>query len=415
MIWLSSAILLLGIGGAHLHCFTPSAHVPPLDKNANLSGIVGFGLDLYKQLTLEKPSENFIFSPYSIWAALVMVYFGAAGNTQAQLARGLRLVDKPSAHQLWKGLELLYRQENNAKMSLDVASRAYFDESFALLPCVLTVFPDELRIVNFNNAKTAAGAINDFVRQKTRGLIPSIVQEDLVRSASMVLVNAVYFKGLWEKEFKKPSTQKRDFSVAPGNTVSVDMMSQVADFNYGESSQLGSRILELPYAGRHLSMILLLPNTNGNEASSLARLVRRLSSAALRDALSAGKLESLNVDVLLPKFKFHGELSKNLVNALKKMGIIDVFDENQADLSQFSSKKKLAVTDIIHKAYVDVNEEGTEAAAATAAVLVYKSLQEPPKPVKFHCDRPFVFLIYNRVTNNILFIGDVKNPRNLQS
>ncbi|XP_066945267.1 uncharacterized protein [Macrobrachium rosenbergii] len=416
MIWLKSLMLLLGIGGAHLQCFTPDANVPPLDKNADLSGIVDFGLSLYKQLTLEEPSENFIFSPYNIWAALVMVYFGAAGNTQAQLAAGLHVADKPSAHRLSKGLEILYKQQNNGNISLDVASRAYFNESFALLPCVLTLFPDELSILNFNNAKTAAGAINAFVKQKTRGLIPSIVTEDHVHSASMVLVNAVYFKGFWKREFTKSSTQKRDFSVAPSNTVSVDMMSQVADFSYGESSQLGARVLELPYAGSNLSMILLLPNANGNGARSLASVVKKLSSAVLRDAISAGKLQSRSVDVLLPKFKFRGELSENLVTALKKMGIVDIFDGSRADLSQFSSKNKLAVSDIIHKAYVDVNEEGTEAAAATALFIVPDiALMKPPKPVEFHCNKPFVFMVFDRLTNNVLFIGDIKNPRHLQS
>ncbi|XP_066944914.1 leukocyte elastase inhibitor-like [Macrobrachium rosenbergii] len=157
------------------------------------------------------------------------------------------------------------------------------------------------------------------------------------------------------------------------------MMSQVADFNYGESSQLGARVLELPYAGSNLSMILLLPNANGNGARSLASVVKKLSSAVLRDAISAGKLQSRSVDVLLPKFKFRGELSENLVTALKQMGIVDIFDGNRADLSQFSSEDKLAVSDIIHKAYVDVNEEGTEAAAATALFIVPDIFKETSK------------------------------------
>ncbi|XP_066945269.1 uncharacterized protein [Macrobrachium rosenbergii] len=415
MIWLKSAILLLGIGGAHLQCFTPDANVPPLDKNADLSGVADFGFTLYKQLTLEKPSENFFFSPYSIWAALVMVYFGAAGNTQAQLAAGLRLKDKPSAHRLSKGLEILYEQQNNANVSLDVANRVYVNDSLALLPCVQTVFPDELRVLNFLDAKNAAGAMNAFVNKTTRGLISSIVEEDIVYTASMILINAVYFKGFWKQEFKKSNTNKKDFFVAPSNKISVDMMSQISDFNYGESRELGARVLELPYAESNLSMILLLPNSNGNGGSSLASVVKGLSSTALREAISPGKLQSHRVDLLLPKFKFRAKLADNLVEALKTMGIVDMFDENLADLSQFSSKNKLAVSDIIHKAYVDVNEEGTEATAATAVVISIISAAPPPPIVQFHCDRPFVFMIYDRLTNNVLFMGDIKNPANFQS
>lgn len=413
MIWLKSAILLLGIGGAHLQCFTPDANVPPLDKNADLSGVADFGLSLYKQLTLQKPSENFFFSPYSIWAALVMVYFGAAGNTQAQLEEGLHLKDKPSAHRLSKGLEILYKQQNNANISLDVANRAYFNESFALLPCVQTVFPDELRVLNFYDAKNAAGAMNAFVNKTTRGLISSIVTEQIVRSASMVLINAVYFKGFWKEEFKKSNTQKKDFFVTPSNKISVDMMSQVSNFKYGESRELGARVLELPYAGSNLSMILLLPNANGTGGSSLASVVKGLSSTALREAISPAKLHSRRVDVQLPKFKFRAGLADELVEALKKMGIVDLFDGNRADMSQFSSKDKLAVSDIIHKAYVDVNEEGTEAAAVTAVIgFTTTSVGHPPQIVQFHCDRPFVFMIYDRLTNNVLFMGDIKNPAN---
>ncbi|XP_066945268.1 LOW QUALITY PROTEIN: leukocyte elastase inhibitor-like [Macrobrachium rosenbergii] len=328
MIWLKSAILLLGIGGAHLQCFTPDANVPPLDKNADLSGVADFGFTLYKQLTLEKPSENFFFPPYSIWAALVMVYFGAAGNTQAQLEEGLRLKDKPSAHRLSKGLEILYKQQNNANISLDVANRAYFNESFTLLPCVQTVFPDELRVLNFYDAKNAAGAMNAFVKETTRGLISNIVTEDMVAEANMVLINAVYFKGFWKQEFKKSNTNKKDFFVAPSNKISIDMMSQVSDFKYGESRQLGARVLELPYAGSNLAMILLLPSSNGNGGSSLANVVKELSSAALREAISPGKLQSRRVDLLLPKFKFRAGLADDLVKTLKTMGIVDIFDGN---------------------------------------------------------------------------------------
>ncbi|XP_064083429.1 leukocyte elastase inhibitor A-like [Macrobrachium nipponense] len=413
MIWLKSLMLLLGIGGAHLQCFTPSGNVPALGSNANLSGIVDFGLGLYKQLTLERPSENFISSPYSIWAALVVVYFGAAGNTQAQLAKVLQVADKPSANRLWKGLEHLYKQEYSTTISVDVANRAYINESFTLLPCVQTAFPDELRTLNFYDTKKAAAVMNDFVSQKTRGFIPNIVTEDLIRSANVVLVNAIHFRGLWKKAFKRPSTQRRDFSVAPSNTVSVDMMSQVEDFNYGESGELDARVLEMPYAGSSLSMILLLPNANGKGSSPLANLVRRLSSAALRDAISTSRLKSRPVDVLLPKIKFRGELSKNLVDAIKKMGIKDIFNEIRADLSQFSSKSKLVVTDIIHKAHLDIDEEGTEPVAA--AKRNPEANRNRSAPVQFHCDRPFAFVICDRKTNNILFIGDVKDPGSLQS
>ncbi|XP_064083292.1 leukocyte elastase inhibitor-like [Macrobrachium nipponense] len=414
MLWLKSAILLLGIGGAHLQCFTPNANIPPLDKNADLSGIADFGLTLYKHLAPEKTSENFFFSPYSIWAALVMVYFGAAGNTQAQLAAALHLKDKPSAHHLWKGLEILYNQQNKAnKSQIGVANRAYFNESFALLPCVHTVFPDELRVLNFYDATNAAEAMNAFVNKTTRGLISSIVTEDMILAASVVLINTVYFKGFWKQEFKNSSTHKKDFFITPTNKISIDMMSQVSDFKYGESSQLGARVLELPYAESNLSMILLLPTANESGGSSLASVIQGLSSAALRDALSPGKLQTRSVDLLLPKFKFRAELAHDLVKALEKMGIVDLFHGNRADISQFSSRDELAVSHIIHKAYVDVNEEGTEAAAATVIFLESAIILEPP--VEFHCDRPFVFTIYDRMTNNILFIGDIKNPGNLQT
>ncbi|XP_068212755.1 leukocyte elastase inhibitor-like [Palaemon carinicauda] len=414
MLWLKTSIVLFSVGGAHLQCFTPDAHIPPLGESADLKGVADFGFDLYGRLTLEKSTENFFFSPYSIWAALVMVYFGAAGNTQAQLEAALRLSDKASAHRLAKGLEILYKQQSSANLTLDVANRAYFNQSFALLPCVHTVFPDELRVLNFYDAKNAAGAMNSFVSQATRGLINNIVDESQIREASMVLINAVYFKGFWKNEFKKSLTKKEDFFVSPTESVAVDMMSQTNSFKYGESAQLGARVLELPYAASNLSMLLLLPNSAGNGEPSLADLVRKLSSTALQDAISPRNMRSQRVHVRLPKFIFRAGLSNDLKQALQNLGIRDVFTR-QSDLSQFSSQDRLLVTDIIHKAYVDVNEEGTEAAAVTAVIgFTITSVGGAPRIIDFYCDRPFVFIIYDRQTDNVLFVGDIKNPSKFQ-
>ncbi|XP_064083432.1 leukocyte elastase inhibitor-like [Macrobrachium nipponense] len=410
--WVTSLLLLAAVRVARPQCLTPEDDFKGATYSTDLSHITNFGLDLYKRLSPATSSQNFFFSPYSIWNALTLAYFASGGNTQRELEATLKVSNKVSTVKLWKELELFYdgRQRNNSLYTFSLANRAYIDQRLTLRSCVQKILTNETRINDFTDKPRSARLINSFVNEVTRGLIPEIVTEKDLDRILMVIVNAAYFKGTWETQFDPANTRPRDFFVSQGQSAPLAMMSQFGRFRYGESPTLGARLLELPYDGDDISMILLLPQTRLPFGDRFVNMVNNLNSATLREAIHPNNMAPTRVDVLLPKFRFNLELREELKRALQGMGIVDLFDKDRADLSVFTNTKGLYVDKIIHKAFVEVNEEGTEAAAATALLVPVRSFSSN-QPVVFHCNEPFVFLIYDKKTNNVLFLGAIKNPR----
>ena len=251
--------------------------------------------------------------------------------------------------------------------------------------------------IDFAGATEASRlTINRWVEQKTADKIKDLLaQGSLSKLTRLVLTNAIYFKGDWATKFKPELTKPMPFNLSTDQTVDVPMMRQTGDFLFSENEDV--KVLELPYVGKDLSMVLLLPKTN------MAEMDAKLDAARLAEW--TGQVTEREVDIYLPKFKF--ETKYELQDLLSGMGMVDAFALPPADFSGISGQKDLYITKVIHQAIIEVNEEGSEAAAATAVIMGVKAVLH--KPV-FKADQPFLFLIRHNETGSILFMGRVNNP-----
>ncbi|KAK3863545.1 hypothetical protein Pcinc_030695 [Petrolisthes cinctipes] len=396
------------IGISHTQCLTENDSLD-IPSSKDLSPISDFALELFKDIfPYNSTTSNFFFSPYSIWSALTLAYFGSGGNTQTELEDVLRLEGKVATLKLWRTLEFLYqvRQNNRSDYTFNVANRAYFDQSVTLRPCVSEILTSELRTLDFNDASNAAAEINQFVSNTTKGRIPTLVTPAQVSRVRMVLANAAYFKGTWLYQFKKSQTEKGLFYMSIEDYTFVDMMRQKGNFRHGVSEELGCHILELPYTGDAVSMFILLPPFITGE-HGFNSMVSRLNGSLLHDSFE--KMWRTQVEVVFPKFKMEQLLENELIESLSRLGINDLFNQGAANLTTFSDYGGLNVGRSVHKAALEVSEEGTEAAAATA--LISFRIARPAAPEKFECNHPFLFVIYDNEAKNILFMGAYKNPK----
>jgi len=369
------------------------------------TGANRFALDFYGQVRTRE--GNLFCSPYSVSTALAMTYAGARGRTAGQMADVLHLPDDRAA--VRDGYRRLTDKVNEAGRTeddcrIEVANALWGQQGYEFLAEFLDVLKEyydaDLMQVDFARAAEAARErINDWVEEATNGKIEDLIARGVLDSLTrLVLTNAIYFKGLWQSQFDEAQTEDAPFHTAPGESVQVPMMHQREGFGYAESSDC--RLLEMPYVGETLSMVVALPP----EGTSLAELEERLTAERFTDWLHA--IRPHEVDVFLPRFKL--ESTFNLARDLAAMGMKDAFAGGRADFSGMNGKKDLYISDVIHKAYVEVNEEGTEAAAATAVVMRLAAMPEPP-PL-FRADRPFLFLIRHRPSGAILFLGRVVDP-----
>jgi len=382
---------------------------PP--PSSDLTGITEFGLDLFKELYDHTTPSNFFFSPYSVWNALILAYLGSRGDTEAQLSKALYVPDKVSTLNNWRKLEFLYEMRgiNNTDYTFNLANRAYFDNTVQLENCMESILSNEIQKLDFTDTAGAANTINSWVSDVTKTRIKELVNADALANANMVLTNAAFFKGTWFSQFKPSATTKKLFYRTREHYTFVDMMVQKGNFRHGVSEELGAHILELPYTGDAMSMFILLPPFISGEQGFNA-MVQSLNSTTLRDAMD--HMWRIQVQVEIPKFKMEEQIGDELILGLSNMGINDLFDATKANLTGFSASGGLAVGASMHKAFVEVNEEGTEAAAATAFISFRSS--RPDSPAEFKCNHPFIFFIHDNLTKNILFIGAYKNPKDLQ-
>jgi serpin B len=389
---------------------------PPEDGTAMdtiTEGNTAFAVDLYQQLKAEE--GNLFFSPYSLSTALAMVYGGAKGQTAGQMAQTLHFDPNDDAFHEHYGrlIEQLNEQGEKENYKLLVANALWGQKDFGFLDPYLNLtkhnYGARLELVDYvNAAEEARQTINAWVEDKTEEKIKDLIPAGaLDRTTRLVLTNAIYFKGDWAEPFDKTETKPAPFYISPEKTVQAPLMHRKADFKYGEAASFryaqGVRvqILEMPYHGDELSMAVLLP-----EKGYLRHLEEDLTAETLKGWTS--NLKTKEVDVFLPKFKMTSQFVLN--DTLGRMGMAEAFTP-AADFSGMTGQKDLFISQVVHKAYVDVNEEGTEAAAATGVMMKLSSMPGPrPEPIIFRADRPFLFLIKDNKTGAILFMGRVANP-----
>ena len=363
-----------------------------------------FALDLYNQLKMT--DGNLFFSPFSIFTALAMTWAGARENTAVQMAETLHFTEKPA--QFHRAIGDLISQLNAVQKETDVelsianaiwAQKGYqfLDEFFRM---VQQSYQADLKQVDFSSAdESARQAINAWVGQQTnekiKDLLPPKVLNALTR---LVLVNAIYFKGFWDNQFKSRDTREMEFWLLTEVAVKVPMMHQEHQFGYWENDWL--QIMEMPYKEESLSLIVLLPK----EKTGITDLEQKLNFENMMAWQS--RLRKRKVIVFFPKFKIESQFS--LGQTLALMGMPDAFDPELADFSAMVGQKELYISAVIHKAFLEVNEEGSEAAAATGVVVGVTSIA--PSPPIFKADHPFVFFIRDNKSNSILFLGRVLNP-----
>ncbi len=389
----------------------PSAASADLAALGN--GNRAFAFDLYR--TLRSQDGNLFYSPHSISQALAMTYAGARGQTASQMADTLRFsLTQDRLHPAFNALDLDLASRGKDSQGkdgegfrLNIVNAVWGQEDYEFLEPFLDVLAESygagVRPADFIAApEESRVAINDWVAESTEDRIKDLIPPDVINSLTrMVLTNAIYFNAVWSYPFDEANTRERPFHPLDGGSVDVPMMRTSEGFGYASGD--GYQAVDLPYDGHELSMTVLLPDSGrfGEFEDSL--------DAALVDRVIAD-LEGAYVTLELPKFKFESQF--RLAETLKAMGMSNAFDRSTSDFSGMDGKSCIAgdaeclyIRDVIHKAFVSVDEKGTEAAAATAVVEQLESA--PMNPVSVTVDRPFIFLIRDLETGAVLFVGRV--------
>jgi len=361
-----------------------------------------FGFDLFQRIVDSNQGKNVFLSPYSISSALAMTYAGARGKTAQEMADTLRYGDASDViHTSFQTLAEDLQKAGQKGCRLYVANALWGQQDYSFqkefLGLVDRYYDGGFNTVDYIGATAKARKrINQWIMQHTAEKIKELIARgDIDVDTRVVLTNAIYFKGGWAQRFIEQKTRKSTFWLESGKAVDVPMMANSGEYAYAEPEDT-LQVLELPYEGEALSMVVLLPR------KGLRALECDLTTETLAGWLSA--MHQMEIELFLPKFKFQSKFY--LKETLKTMGMHDAFDE-RADFSAMTGRKDLYIGKVIHQADIEVNEEGTEAAAATAVVMQRKSA---PQRVVFRADHPFIFLIRHKPTGTILFMGKVMNP-----
>jgi serpin B len=402
----------------HLRRFFLLVFLLPFMASAQIKSTVdantAFALDLYQ--TLKAQPGNLFISPYSISTALAMTYAGARGQTATEMASVLHF--NPDQTNLPASFAELAARMNQVQHRNDItlltANSLWCQKDYQFKETYLNLvhqfYNAEAREVDFiHSAPAAAKEINTWVEQQTKGRIQNAVQPDQINDMTrLVLCNAIYFKGKWQYQFKMSDTAPADFHITTNETVTVPMMRQEGHFKLVRNQDDSVEMLELPYSGNDLSMIILLPEFRwhppGVENPGLSDLEQKLNADNLRRWLAEldrhGARETL---VKLPRFTTSQSL--DLVEQLRSLGMKSAFDDQTANFSGMDGSNNLFISDVIHKAFVQVDESGTEAAATSVVIL--KTLSAPEL---FRADHPFIFLIRENGSGSILFMGRIVDP-----
>jgi serpin B len=386
-------------------------NVSQSDLTALVDGNNTFAIHLYE--SLHSQNGNLVFSPYSISLALAMTYAGARNQTESQMAQTMQFnLPQTQLHPAFNSLDLELASEGKAQpggngqpMQLNIANAVWAEQTYAFQQAYLDLIAQDygagIQLADFiKNYEPARKTINDWVSQQTKNKINDLLAPGSVDAMTrMVLVNAIYFKADWEVPFDKNHTVDSDFTLLDGSQSKVNMMNN-GQLNLPYIQGDGYQAVELPYQGNSAAMDIILPET-GNFQN-------------FESALDAGKLigifnsmQSTPIALGLPKFTFTTDFS--LHDQLQTLGMTDAFDPNKADFSGMTGNHDLYIGNVIHKAFVAVDEKGTEAAAATAVIMQTMSAPAQQK-VHLVVDHPFIFVIRDLKSGQILFIGRVLNP-----
>ncbi len=381
-----------------------------MDEGRIVKANNAFSVDLYAQL--KEPEKNLFFSPFSIFIAISMVYVGARGLTETQIKETLHISqDQRDFHMEFKKLlRILYSERAS---ELNIANLLCIEKGYELLERFLFIVDDNFKgaiwELDFKSEVETCAKINAWVAEQTKGKIKNII-EAIEENMGLILVNAIYFKGTWDNPFKEKNTRDEPFTLLSGEEVIVPMMHQTDNFRFIEEESF--QVLEMPYKGirvfgviERISMIIFLPKKNVSieefeNVLTIEQIVNHISSLQ--------KLSERKIKITFPQFKI--ETRYQLSKALYDLGIVDAFSDS-SDFSGIAKDPPKRISKFIHKAFVDVNERGTEAAAVTAVTMLGASLGPKQEPPEFRADHPFLFLLIDSQTGAILFIGRVMNPQ----
>jgi serpin B len=385
-----------------------SPNVASEDSQALVAGNNAFALDIYQ--TLSAQDGNLILSPFSMSLALAMTYTGARGETESQMADTLHF-DLPQGqlHPAFNALDQDLASRGEAKsdeqepLQLNIANAVWAEQTYPFLQDFLDLIASNygagIRLADFiNQYESVRKEINDWVYDQTQEKIKDLLPQGVLSADTrMVLVNAIYFKADWLSQFDANDTYDLPFHLLDGTDITVKMMNQGTSMPYYQGD--GYQAVELPYAGDTAAMDIFVPDEGNFEAFESS-----LNSDLFNESINGLKPASMMLS--LPKFTFESQF--NLSDTLKSMGVVDAFDPDQADFSGMTAQNDLFISNVIHKAFVAVDEEGTEAAAATAVIM--DTTSAPMFEVTLTIDRPFIFIIRDKLSGQILFVGRVLNP-----
>ena len=386
-----------------------SPDVSETDLATLVEGNSAFAFDLYQALREE--DGNLFYSPHSISLALAMTYAGARGETEQQMADTLNFIlSQDYLHPAFNSLDLELGSrgegaegKDDEGFRLNIVNAIWGQKDYEFLPDFLDLLAENygagLRVLDFISAPEESRiTINDWVSDQTEGRIENLIPPGLINAMTrLVLTNAIYFNAAWQYPFPEDVTEDSPFYLLDGGEVTVPMMRQAESFGYAEGD--GYQAVELLYDGGELSMVILLPQAGHFETFEGSLDAQQVSEII-------GSLDKRQVTLAMPKFEFESEFS--LGETLAAMGMPVAFSAGDADFSGMTGNRDLFIADVVHKAFVSVDEAGTEAAAATAVVMELTAV--PGEPVEVTIDRPFIFLIRDIETGAILFVGRVVNP-----
>jgi serine protease inhibitor len=399
--------LLIGMTGALLSLFFPmstfATTANPSPSQVVVQGNTEFALDLYAQLKGGK--GNLIFSPYSISTAMAMIYAGGRGNTESQIAETMHFtLPQKALHTAFSELQDdLNRVQKPGSIQVLIANAIWPHKAYpfkkVFLGLLETHYRASITAVDYiDHLEEARQSINRWVENQTMDKIKELIKPGILNTLTrMVLTNAIYFKGNWGSQFNKESTKPMPFQVTPTQSLMIPMMYQRQEFGYHADEKI--QVLEMGYEGNRLSMLVLLPV----QKDGIAGLEENLNALQLQQW--TGQIQKQKVETWFPKFKITSSLGLN--EPLMALGTIDAFG-NKADFSGMDGTRELFLSTVLHKAFVEVNEKGTEAAAATGGVI---SVTSAPILPQFRADHPFLFFIRDNASKSILFVGRVVQPK----
>lgn len=375
---------------------------------------------LFKKFESKRIEKNIFISPSSIYHTLLLAYFGARGLTQKQLEVGLGLTDlaKPDVLKAYM-MDRVYQavRENTPGLGYDFrqANKLYFDETLDLNKCLKMALNTQIEPTDFSkDPEGSRVAMNSWVEDITKGNIKDLVPEGYVDTSTKAgIVNAAYFKGQWSSQFKPEDTKPGNFYITKDSIRVVEFMNQKGSFNYYTSEELQAHVVELPYIGDHVSMVIILPPWLDD---GLQQTVKRLTPDTLHGVMqeiNSGFFKMDTLDIKIPKFSVSGDLE--LVEPLSELGMGSVFGPSSnltgfldLDLTPQLEQNQVKLNGAVHKSVIEVNEEGSVAAAATA-LLGFRSAR-PLFHTEFKADHPFLYMIYDKQVNTILFFGVYQFP-----